>query len=94
VQFCDFYAKLIHHFSDLTAPLTEFVRRSWLHKVTMTRAYLEVFDIFKLRLTSAACPIFPEVSSDAMFIVATHASTLRIAPILLQDQGGGLKLVS
>jgi hypothetical protein len=28
VQFCNFYAKLIHHFSDLTAPLTDLLRSS------------------------------------------------------------------
>jgi DNA-binding LytR/AlgR family response regulator len=28
VQFCNFYAKLIHHFSDLKAPLTDLLRKS------------------------------------------------------------------
>jgi hypothetical protein len=38
--------------------------------------------------------ILPEVSSDATFTVATYASTLGIAAIMLQCQGGGLQLVS
>jgi hypothetical protein len=27
VQFCNFYARFIHHFSDLTAPLTDLLRK-------------------------------------------------------------------
>jgi hypothetical protein len=27
-QFCNLYARFIHHFSDLTAPLTDFLRKS------------------------------------------------------------------
>jgi hypothetical protein len=38
--------------------------------------------------------ILSEVSSDATFTVATNASTLGIAPVSLQDHGGGLQLVS
>jgi hypothetical protein len=33
--------------------------------------------------------ILPEVCSDAMFTVATDASIVGIAAIMLQDQGGG-----
>jgi hypothetical protein len=36
VQFCNFYARFIHHFSDLTAPLTDLLRKSQPHKVTLT----------------------------------------------------------
>jgi hypothetical protein len=28
VQFCNFYARFIHYFSDLTAPLTDLLRKS------------------------------------------------------------------
>jgi hypothetical protein len=38
--------------------------------------------------------ILPEVSSDAMFTVATNISTMGIATVMLQDQGGGLQPVS
>jgi hypothetical protein len=38
--------------------------------------------------------ILPEVTSDAMFAVATNTSTVGIAAIMLQDQGGGLQQVS
>jgi hypothetical protein len=35
-QFCNFYARFIHHFSDLTAPLTNLLR-----KVLGTRGYAD-----------------------------------------------------
>jgi hypothetical protein len=57
-RFCNFYANLIHHFSDLTAPLTCLLRMSLPQKVTLTHACLETFETrLKLRLISAPCPI-------------------------------------
>ena len=50
VQFCNFYARFIHHFSDLTAPLTDLLRKSKPQKVTLTLACLEAFETLKLRL--------------------------------------------
>jgi hypothetical protein len=94
VQFCNFYFIFIHHFSDLTAPLTDLLRKSPPHKVTLTHARLEAFETLKLRLVSAPCLSLPEISSDATFTVATDASTVGIATLLLQDQGGGLQPVS
>jgi hypothetical protein len=55
---------------------------------------LEAFETIKLQLISAPCLILPEVSSDAIFTVATDASTMGIAACLLQDQGGGLQPIS
>jgi hypothetical protein len=55
----------------------------------MAHACLEAFETLKLRLISAPCLILPEVSSDATFTVGTYASTVGIATIVLQDQGGG-----
>jgi hypothetical protein len=94
VQYCNFYARFIYHFSDLTAPLTDLLRKSQPQKVTLTPTCLEAFETLKLRLISAPCLILPEVSSDATFTVATNASTVGIATVLLQDQGGGLQPVS
>jgi hypothetical protein len=85
VQFCNFYARFIHHFSDLRAPLTDLLRKSQPQKVTLTHVCLEAFETLKLRLISAPCLILPEVGSDATFTVATDASTLGIAAVLLQD---------
>jgi hypothetical protein len=95
VQFRNFYAIFIYHFSDLTAPLMDLLRKSKPQKVTLsTPARLEVFETLKLRLISAPCLILPEVSADATFTVATDASSVGIASVLLQDQGEGLRLVS
>jgi hypothetical protein len=95
VNFCNFYARFIHHYIDLTAPLADLLRKSQPKKVTMTHACLEAFETLKLRLISAPCVILvTEVSSDATFTVAIDASTLGIATILLQDQGGGLQPLS
>jgi hypothetical protein len=91
VQFCNFYAIFIHHFRDLTAPLTDLLRKSQPHKATLMLACLEAFETFKLRVISAPCLILPEVSSDTMFTVATYASTVGLTIVLLQDQGGGLQ---
>jgi hypothetical protein len=94
LQFCNSYARFIHHFSDLTAPLTDLSRKSHPHKVTLTLACLEAFETLKLRLIFAPCLILPEVSSDATFTLATSASSVGIATVLLQDQGGGLQPIS
>jgi hypothetical protein len=94
VQFGNFYARFIHHFTDLTTPLTGLLRKSQPQNVTLTLACLEAFETLKLRLISAPCLILPEVSSDATFTVATYASSVGIASVLLQDQGGGLQPLS
>jgi hypothetical protein len=47
VKFCNFYARFIHHFSDLTAPLTDLQRKSQPHKVTLTPAYLKAFETLR-----------------------------------------------
>jgi hypothetical protein len=93
VQFFNLYRKFTHHFSDLTAPLADSLLKSQTHKGTMTHACLENFEILKIRLISAPCLILPEANTDVMFTVATNASTVETATILLQDHGGGLQHV-
>jgi hypothetical protein len=93
-ELLNFYAIFIHHLTDLKAPLTDLLRKSLPQKVTMTHACLEAFETLKLRLISAPCMILPDVGSDASFTVATDASTVGIATVILQDRGGGLQLVS
>jgi hypothetical protein len=94
VQSCNFYARSIHHSSDLTAPLMGLPRKSLRQYVTLTPAYLEASETLKIWLISAPCQILPEVSSDATFTVAAYALTVGIASFMLQDQGGGLQQVS
>jgi hypothetical protein len=89
MQFCDFYAIFIHHFIDLSAPLTDLLRKFFPEKVTLTPICLEAFVTLKLRLVSAPCMILPEDSSDATFTVATHVATM-----LLHVKGGGFQSVS
>jgi hypothetical protein len=43
VKLCNFYAKFIHHFSDLTAPFTDLLRKSHPQNITPTHACLEAF---------------------------------------------------
>jgi hypothetical protein len=76
VQFCNFYAKFIHHFIDNTAQLADLLRKSHPHGVTQTTPCLEAFETLEVRVISAPCVMLSEVSSDAMFIVATNASTM------------------
>jgi hypothetical protein len=74
--------------------MTGLLGKSLPEKVTLTHPYLEAFETLKLRLISAPCLILQEVSSDATLTVATNASTMGIATVMLQDQGGGLQAVS
>jgi hypothetical protein len=93
VQFYNFYAKFIQYLSDFTAPLTDLLRKSQPRRVTMSRTGLKAFKTLKLWLITAPCEILiPEVSSDAMFTVATNASAVGTGTVLLQDQGRGLQL--
>lgn len=89
VQFANFYSKFIHHFSDLTTPLTDLLRKAKPAIVDWTPECQEAFETLKLRLISAPCLAIPEVGTDATFIVATDASNVGLAAVLLQDQGGG-----
>jgi hypothetical protein len=83
VQFCNFYAKLIHYFSDLTAPFLSLLQKFHPQKVSLTPACLQAFETLKLRHTSAPCVILPEVSSDPIFTVAICASIVGIAGVIL-----------
>jgi hypothetical protein len=94
VQFCSIYAKLIHHFSDMSAPFTYLLRKTHPQKIEMTPICMDAFDILKLRLIFAPCLVLPEVSSDATSTMATYASVVGIAFVLLQDQRGGLETTS
>jgi hypothetical protein len=92
VKFCNFYAKCIHQFSDMLAPLMGLLRKSQPDKVAMTSPCSEASETLKLRvIISAPCFIFPKIGQDVMFTVARDAATLTIAPVKLQDKGGGVQ---
>jgi hypothetical protein len=80
VHFFNSYAKfIIHHFvGDLSAPLTDLLRKSQPHRIVMTPTCLEAFETLKLRLISAPCLVLSEVSSGATFTLATCASAVGI----------------
>jgi hypothetical protein len=50
VHVCNLYAMFVHHFSELTAPLTDLLRKSQPQKVTLTPTCLEAFETLKLQL--------------------------------------------
>ena len=89
VQFANFYSKFIHHFSDLTAPLTDLLRKAKPAIVTWSTECQEAFETLRLRLISAPCLLIPDIGTDVTFTVATDASNVGLAAVLLQDQGGG-----
>jgi hypothetical protein len=91
VQFCNSYAKFIHHFSDMSAPSKDLMRKSQPTKIVMTPLCVVAFETLKLCIFSAPCLVLPEFSSDATFIVATNASAVDIVDVLLQDHGGGVQ---
>mmetsp|Transcript_32607 Transcript_32607/g.82239 ORF Transcript_32607/g.82239 Transcript_32607/m.82239 type:complete len:736 (-) Transcript_32607:576-2783(-) len=84
VQFCNFYSKFIHHFSDLTAPLTDLLRKSKPVHVDWSPACQEAFETLRLRLISAPCLSIPSMGADATFTVATDASNVGLAAVLLE----------
>jgi hypothetical protein len=95
VHFCIFYAKFIHHFCDVSAPLAHLLRnKSNPQKIVMTPACPKAFETLKLRVISAPCMPLPEVSSDPTLTVVTYASAVGIAIVLLQGHEGGLQSLS
>jgi hypothetical protein len=43
VQFCNFYAKFIHHFNDFPAPLTFLLEKLKPRRIVMTLSCMEAF---------------------------------------------------
>jgi hypothetical protein len=78
----------------MPATLTDLLRRSQQQTIVMTPTCMDAFETLKLRLISTPCLVLHEVSSDATFTVATYASAVDTAYVLLQDQGGCLQPIS
>jgi hypothetical protein len=91
--------KFIHHFSDMSAPLTYLLRTSQLRKFVMMPTCFEAFETLNLRLTSAPCMIISEVSSDATFTVATYEWVLQLSyckireDVFIQSLNGHVNLI-
>jgi hypothetical protein len=77
----------------MPAALTYLLRKPQPQKFVMAPTCIEAFETLELGLISAPCLVLPKVSSDATFTVATNASAVGASTALLQDNGGGLRLV-
>jgi len=83
VQFCSYYDEFVHHFSDCDAPLTDMRRKSLPGNVVHTEATKVALEMFKSRMTFALFLLIPKMGHEAEFIVATDASKVGIAGVLL-----------
>ena len=93
VQFCTYYHRFIHHFGDCSAILTDMLRKNQPSKLNWSSQAKLAFLSLKQRMISAPVLVLPETGTQAMFTVATDASSFAIAGVLLQDQGHGLQPV-
>jgi len=89
VAFCSFYRQFIHHFADCSAPLTDFCRKSLPGKVAHSDATRAAFETLKARTISAPVLLIPKSGQYAEFVVATDASKVGIAGVLLQEDSHG-----
>lgn len=89
VAFCSFYRKFVHHFADCSAPLTDMCRKNKPGKVVWSETARVAFETLKARLCSAPLLLLPRTGADAEFIVATDASTVGLAAVLLQEDSNG-----
>ena len=85
MAFCSFYRKVIHHFGDCSAPLTDLCRKYLLGRVVHSDTTRAAFETLKTRMISALVFLIPRSSQDAEFIVATDASKVGIACVLFQE---------
>jgi hypothetical protein len=89
VQFCSYYGKFIHHFSDCAAPLTCMCRKNLPATVVHTDATKTAFETLKSRMISAPVRLIPKMGHEAEFVVASDASKVGIAGVLLQEDTSG-----
>ena len=89
VAFCSFYRKFIHHFADCSAPLTDLCRKSLPGRVVHSDTTRVAFETLKARMISAHVLLIPKSGQEAEFVVATDASKVGIAGVLLQEDSDG-----
>ena len=89
VQFCSYYGKFIRHFLDCAAPLTDTSRKNLPDNVVHTEATKTAFETLKSRMISAPVLLIPQMGYEAEFDVATDASKVDIAGVLLQEDAFG-----
>ena len=86
VDFSSFYRKFIHHFADCSAPLTDLCQRSLPERVVHSDTTKGVFETVKARMISVLVLLILKSGQDAELVVATDASKICIAGLLLQDE--------
>ena len=89
VAFCSFYRKLVHHFEDCSASLTDLCRKSLPGRVVRSDTTRAAFETLKARMISGLVLMIPKFGQDAEFIVAIDASKVDIAGVLLQEDSEG-----
>ncbi len=89
VQLCSCYGKFIHHFSDCSAPLTDMCRKNLLCTVVHIVTTKAAFKTLKSRMFFAPVILIPKMGQEAEFLVATDASKVGIAGVLLQEDTSG-----
>jgi len=83
VAFCSFYRKFIPHFAYCSAPLTDLFRKLLPGRVVHSDTTRATFETLKARITFAPMLLIPKSGQEAEFIVATYASKVGIAGVLL-----------
>jgi len=86
---CSFYRKYIHHFADCSAPLTDVCRKSLPVRELHSNTTIAAFEILKARMISAIVLLIPKFGQEEGFVVATDASKVGIARVLLQEDFDG-----
>ena len=75
--------RFIHHLSDCSTPLTDMSKQDMPIKLVWSDLTRYAFESLVLRLTSAPVLALPDTRIGAMFTVATDASNVGIAGVLL-----------
>jgi len=89
VAFCSFYRTCIHNFAYYSAPLTVLCGKSLPGRVVHSDTTRAAFEILKARMIFAPLLPIPKSGQEADFVVATDASTVGIAGLLLQGDSDG-----
>ena len=89
VQFCSYHGKIIHHFSDCAAPLTNMCRKNLQGNVVHTETTKAAFETLKFHMISVPVLLIPNMEHEAEFVVATNASKVGIDGMLLQEDTSG-----
>ena len=73
VQFCAYYMRFIHNFSDWSTPPTDMLKQDMPTKSVWSDLTRSTFESFVVRLTSAPVRALPGTRIGAIFTVATYA---------------------